>query len=156
MKKRKPCILLAGLLALTLVLGGCATTPQPIPVGCEKDFFYNQGAAFLPYGPALIRAGVATAMLAKPEAKPVVGAVAFGLYEIFKADYPDLVQAGKLIERYAKEAKYAGPALAALAELLPVMQLPGGGVPKMGTCDKNILLSLMRNIASDAGMPIGQ
>lgn len=152
---------MAWIVVLLVFLAGCATTgpvqppqPPPVPAGCEKDFFYNQGAAFLPYGPALIRAGVATAMLAKPEAKPIIGVVCLGLYEIFKADYPDLVQAGKLIEKSAKEARYAGPALAALAELLPQMKMPDGRTPKLGPCDKNILLSLMRNIASDAGVPI--
>lgn len=136
---------------VVLLVVGCAssqTVPSQPPASCEKAFFYNQGKAFLPYGPALIRAGVATAMLAKPEAKPVVAMVCLTMWDAFKADYPDLVKINAVIQTKVKEAVYAGPALAALQELLPQI---GGGQYQMTACDKNILMSLVKNIGLDAG-----
>lgn len=141
-------------MALVLVmLAGCATspstTPQSIPSGCEQAFFYNQGKDFLPYGPMILRTGVATALMIEPKAAQPVKLVCLALWDIFKADYPNLVLAGNVLETQIKEAKYARPALTLLSDMIALNL--GGGKIKMTPCDKNILMSLVKNIGIDAG-----
>lgn len=143
------------LLVITLFYFGCATsstsqTPSAPPPGCEKAYFYNQGKAFLPYGPALLRAGIATAMLAEPKSELPVRTTAIAFWAIFKADKLDLVMAQRVVEAQVKEAKYARPALIAFSDLIEKVSPIGQG-GTLTACDKDIILSLIKNIGVDAG-----
>jgi hypothetical protein len=142
------------LVSLSLALAGCGGqavtpggTPAPdkqIPAGCEKSWIYTQ-TDFLPYGPIVIRTGIATAAAVKPEIKPMIILVSLVAWKALdKNDLSGVTAAFK----DSKAAQYITPAVVAISSL---MDQGVGQSVKLDACDLNVLKSLMKNIGLDAG-----
>ena len=140
------------LVFLPAVFAGCAGTQTQTPPDCQNSWIYKTN--FLPAGPILVRTALATAMVVKPEIKPAIIAGCLAAWKSLSAG--DLAGGvnGLLTGMKVKEVQYAQPALVALSSLMEAGMINGQPV-KLDACDLNVLKSLVKNIALDAGAQAG-
>lgn len=134
----KPMIM-AGVLAATLTLSGCAGV-QTVPRDCEGSWIYQSG--ILPGGPAAVRVAVATWLAVYPQHRPKVRSAAITAWQLLSthtlADALD-----PLTAVLKSDPLVTNTALAILG------QLDIGQV--LDPCTLNVVRSLVKNIAIDAG-----
>lgn len=142
---------LAIILALAMALGiiGCAGTQTTTPPECQNSWIYKTD--FLPTGPIVIRTGVAFFLAAQPQYATAIRAGCITAWKALATG--NLAQAMTALMnalRLPGADRYVAPATVLLASLAEAGMVNGSPV-QLDACDKNVLMSLVKNIGLDAG-----